>query len=404
MSRRYRLAIVTTHPIQYNAQWYRQLAAHPELDSHVYYCHQATPQEQANAGFGVEFNWDVPLLTGYPHTFLRNVAKAPGLERFAGLDTPDIREIIASRRYEAVMVNGWNHKSAWQAIWACWKSGVKILVRSDTHLHAERTLMTRAVKSLVYPRFIPRLNGCLAVGQWSREYFLRYGARPDRVFVIPHIVDEVALKKEAERLRPLRSELRQKWGLNPEAIVFSFVGKFIAKKHPMDFVRALDQAARRNPAIQGLMVGDGPLRTACETFAQRHGTPLRFAGFLNQSQIATAYIACDALVLPSDGDETWGLVVNEAMTCGRPCIASDRVGCGPDLVVPGQTGTIFALGDVDALADAMVDMAKDPGRLSYMGAEASRIIRNYAVPVAVEEMVQCLATILNGPVIHANPV
>jgi glycosyltransferase involved in cell wall biosynthesis len=398
----YRLAILTTHPIQYHGQWYRALAAHPDLDVHVYYCHQATPQEQASAGFGVEFDWDVPLLTGYPYTFLKNVAKTPGLGRFAGLDTPEIREIIRSRQYDAVMVNGWNYKSAWQAIRACWKSNVKIMVRSDSHLHGQRSLITRTVKSLAYPRFIRRLDGCVAVGKWSREYFLRYGAHPDRIFTIPHTVDDEALMREAERLRLLRSELREKWGLNPGGIVFAFVGKFIAKKRPMDFVRALDQAAGRNPAIQGLMVGDGPLRAGCESFVETHNAPVRFSGFLNQSQIATAYMACDALVLPSDGDETWGLVVNEAMTCGRPCLASDRVGCGPDLVVPGQTGAIFPVGDVDALADAMVDMAKDPGRLSFMGAEASKAIRNCAVPLAVEGMVQCLATILNGCAIHAN--
>lgn len=401
MSSPYRLAIVTTHPIQYNVQWYRALAAHPDLHSHVYYCHQATPQEQGRAGFGVEFDWDVPLLTGYAYTFLTNVASTPGLGRFSGLDTPEIREVIQARKYDAVMVNGWNHKSAWQAMRACWKSNVKILVRSDSHLHTQRSLLTRAVKSLGYPRFIRRLDGCLAVGKWSREYFLNYGARPDRIFIVPHSIDNEKLSKEAERLRPLRSELRRKWDLDAEAIIFAFVGKFIGKKRPMDFVRALDEAVRRNSAIQGLMVGDGPLRAACESFVQTHGTPVRFSGFLNQSQIATAYTACNALVLPSDG-ETWGLVVNEAMACGRPCLCSDRVGCAPDLVIPGRTGAIFPSGDIEALTNAMVDMAKDPARMSDMGMEASRNIQNYSIPVAAEAMVQCLGTILRRCAINAS--
>jgi glycosyltransferase involved in cell wall biosynthesis len=398
-----RLAIVSTHPIQYHSQWYRALAAHPGLDIHIFYCHEATPAEQARAGFGVEFDWDVPLLTGYPYTFLKNVAETPGLGRFAGLDTPEIQAIVRSRKYEAVMVNGWNYKSAWQAIWACWRSNVKILVRSDSHLHTRRSLVTRMAKSLGYPRFIGRLDACLAVGKWSREYFLRYGARPDRIFMVPHTVDNEAFEREAERLWPLRSELRKKWGLAPEAIVFAFVGKFIGKKRPMDFVRAIDQAARHNSAIEGLVVGDGPLRTAGENFVRMNGTPLRFAGFLNQSQITTAYVACDALVLPSDGDETWGLVVNEAMACSRSSIVSDRVGCGPDLIIPGQTGNIFPLGDVDALAAAMVDMAEDAVRLSHMGREANRKIQSYSIAVAVREVVRCLATILDQSVIHAEP-
>jgi glycosyltransferase involved in cell wall biosynthesis len=396
-----RLAVVSTHPIQYHSHWYRALAAHPALDIHVYYCHRATPREQANAGFGVEFDWDVPLLTGYPYTFLKNVSQAPG-RGFGGWDTPDIKEIIQSRKYDAVMVNGWNYKSAWQAIWACWRSNVKVMVRSDSHLHTRRRLVTRMAKSIVYPRFIRRFDACLAVGTWSRDYFLRYGARPDRIFIVPHTIDNDAFKRQAENLLPSRSDLRKKWGLDPTAIVFAFVGKFVLKKRPMDFVRALEQAARHSSSIQGLMVGDGALRADCETFVQTQGVPVRFGGFLNQSQIAAAYAVCDVLVVPSDGDETWGLVVNESMACGRPCIVSDAVGCGPDLIVPGHTGGTFPMGDICALATTMVDMARVPDRLSEMGAEANRKIQEYSVPTAVERTVNCLATILNRDALHAN--
>lgn len=389
-----RLAIVTTHPIQYHAKWYRLLAAHSDLQIHVYYCHQATPREQANAGFGVEFDWDLPLLSGYPFTFLKNEADVPGHGRFSGFDTPEINDIIRRCEYDAVMVNGWNYKSAWQAIWACWKSSVKVMVRSDSHLHTPRGLFTRMAKAAAYPHFIPRFDACLAVGKWSREYFFRYGAKPERVFLVPHAVDNDFFRSETKRLKPMRNELRKKWGLEDDAIVFAFSGKFIEKKRPMDFVRAILLATQRSSRIQGLMVGDGPLRTTCHEFARNHNAPVRFAGFLNQSQIPSAYAACDALVLPSDGGETWGLVVNEAMACGRPAMVSDKVGCGPDLIVGGKTGSIFPLGNVNTLASQMIQTTDDPSLLSKMGAQASRTIVNYSPAVATENVVQCLRTIL----------
>ena len=389
-----RLAIVATHPIQYHVEWYRVLAAHPELEIHVYYCHRATPNEQANAGFGVEFDWDVPLLSGYPFTFLENVADVPGHGRFAGYDTPEIKDIIRRREYDAVMANGWHYKSAWQAIRACWKSGIKILVRSDSHLHTPRKLFTRIGKAAVYPRFIPRFDACLAVGKWSTEYFLRYGAKPERVFLVPHAVDNNFFRAEAERLKPIKSEVRKKWELDEAATAFAFAGKFIEKKRPMDFVRAVQLARQRSLRIQGLMVGDGSLRIACQDFARHRDVPIRFVGFLNQSQIASAYVACDALVLPSDG-ETWGLVVNEAMACGRPAIVSDKVGCGPDLIVPGKTGSIFPLGNVEALASQMLQMADHPARLTEMGACAAGMINNYSPAAAVDNVVRCLKAILN---------
>jgi glycosyltransferase involved in cell wall biosynthesis len=76
-------------------------------------------------------------------------------------------------------------------------------------------------------------------------------------------------------------------------------------------------------------------------------------GFVNQSELPAVYGSADLLVLPSDGQETWGLVVNEAMACGIPAVVSDAVGCGPDLIEPGRTGATFPLGDVAALASAI---------------------------------------------------
>src|SRR5260370_33744515 len=111
-----RLAILSTHPIQYHSAWFRALAAYSGLNTHVYYCHQATPREQAEAGFGVEFDWDVPLLEGYPHTFLKNVAASPGHGGFGGFDTPEIKEVIRRRGYEDVLVDVLPYQSASQAI------------------------------------------------------------------------------------------------------------------------------------------------------------------------------------------------------------------------------------------------------------------------------------------------
>jgi glycosyltransferase involved in cell wall biosynthesis len=394
----YRVAVVSTHPIQYQAHWFRSLAARPALKIHVYYCHRASPQEQAHAGFGVAFDWDLPLLDGYPHTFLENVARPPGPGRFAGYDTPEIKNVIRGGHYDAVLINGWHYKSAWQAIWACRKSGVKVLVWSDSNLHSNRSIPKRMAKGLLYRSFIPRFDGCLSVGKWSREYFLYYGARPERVFFVPHSVDTDRITAASHRLEPRRAQLRRQWGLDEKDSVFLFAGKFIDKKRPMDFVRAITQAKCQGAAVQGLMVGDGPLRESCGHFVREHNSPIRFTGFLNQSQIVAAYVASDLLVLPSDGGETWGLVVNEAMTCGRPCIVSDYVGCGPDLIEIGKTGAIFPMGDVNALTGFVTDLAREPSRVAFMGAQSRYLIQKYSTEAAVEGMLHCLTSITQTPV------
>jgi len=87
--------------------------------------------------------------------------------------------------------------------------------------------------------------------------------------------------------------------------------------------------------------------------ARAEGVPALFHGFVNQSEMPAVYAASDVMVLPSDGLETWGLAVNEAMACGVPAVVSDAVGCGPDLVEQGVTGAIFPLGDIAAFARAL---------------------------------------------------
>jgi glycosyltransferase involved in cell wall biosynthesis len=78
-----------------------------------------------------------------------------------------------------------------------------------------------------------------------------------------------------------------------------------------------------------------------------------FAGFLNQTEISRAYVAADCLALPSDHGETWGLVVNEAMASGLPCVASDACGSAEDLVKAVDPTLVYSLGDINSMAAAI---------------------------------------------------
>ena len=394
MGHRWRLAILSTHPIQYHAPWFRALSARSEVDLEVLFCHQASKKEQAASGFGVGFDWDVPLLEGYRAGKLRNVARRPGIHHFSGLDTPELASRIHGGRYDAVLVNGWYYKSAWQAIVACWRAHVPVLVRSDSHLRTRRHLAKSAAKLLVYPLFVPRFDGCVAVGRWSAEYFRHYGARDERVFCVPHVVDVERFANRARELEPARSALRDAWHLPPDAAVYLFAGKLVDRKRPLDFLRALGQAAASGARVAGLVVGDGPLRSACERLASEGGATVTFAGFLNQSSMPLAYTAADALVLPSSASETWGIVVNEAMVCGRPCFVSDEVGCGPDLVVSGMTGETFRAGDVSALSGLLLHFADDHNSLAQMGCRAAGVAEQCHPSVAAKATVGMLAALL----------
>ncbi len=385
-------AFVLTHPIQYFTPLLEALARVDGNRFEVLYCSAELETSHAEAGFGIEYKWDIPLLEGYPYRVLRNRAAKPSTMRFWGLDNPELKSVIASRKYQAVILNGWHFKSAWQAIFACRSNRIPVLVRSDSHLRTPRSPLKQAAKWAPYRSFIPRFDACLPAGAWSQEYFLHYGARPDRIFRVPHCVDNRRFEQQARALGQEREVLRRRWGLPSSAVVYLLAGKLIPIKRPLDFLQALERSMAAGAPVAGLVAGDGPLRAQCEEYVRSHQLPVGFGGFLNQSRMAEAYAAADALVLPSES-ETWGLIVNEAMASGLPCFVSDHVGCGPDLVEESVTGGCFRMGDIQGLAEVMTRHA-DSGLLASMGRNAWVKIQSCSAEACAKSLLAAVETVV----------
>ena len=381
----FRVGIVTTHPIQYQVPWFRALAAQAEIDLTVFYCQLPDAALQGD-GFGVAFDWDVPLLEGYRFEVLKNVAKCPSVTTFRGCDTPELFRILRRDRFDAVIVNGWVAKSCLQALFACRRAGIPCIVRGESN-----TLRQRAWwKRIIHWGLLRQYSAFLCIGTSNIDFYLSYGIPPDRMFPGRYCVDNERFSIAADRLVGIRDQLRSAWGIAPEVPVFLYCGKFIGKKHPLRFLHAAALARSRGARCHLLLVGDGQLRHDCEQYARDQHLPATFSGFLNQSRLPEAYVAADCLVLPSDEGETWGLVVNEAMACGRPAIVSNRVGCSPDLIRAGETGETFAFGDDDSLADILLRFARDCTILERMGRAARLHVANYSIDALTQGTLKAL--------------
>ena len=387
--KRFRLGVSLTHPIQYWSPLFRELARRPDVDLTVHYAMLPTAEQQG-AGFGVAFEWDVPLLDGYRHQVLRNVARNPGFT-FSGCNTPEIASIIRAGGFDAWLVPGWHSRTYLQAITACKRYRVPVFVRGDSNLLHRRPLPVRLLKRILLGTLIPRFDAYLTVGTLAEAYYRHYGADPRRFFPSRHFVDNAAFEQHARGLRPKRDELRRVWGIAPSSFVALFCGKFMDIKRPRDLIRAAASIGTRD--VRVLMVGDGPLRPQCELLARETRAPVTFAGFLNQTRIPEAYAASDVLVLPS-AHETWGLVVNEAMASGLPTVVSSMVGCAPDLICPGQTGAVFPVGDVAALSARLGAYAANPGLARSHGAAAQRHVRSFDVAAATDGVISALRRVV----------
>ena len=367
------LIILTTHPIQYQVPLWQALAKDGRVPFEVWYLTHHAVQTSHDAEFGKAFAWDLDMLGGYPHRLL---PVAPGATPTAFRQcrvTESFEALLRQAGARAVWVQGWQVQAYWQAVWAAKRAGCEVWLRGESNDLAPVAWWKRPIKRLALGQFFRRVDRFLYIGTANKRFYQKFGVPESRLHPAPYAVDNDRFARQAEQSRKQRAEIRKQWGIAEDALCVLFCGKFIAKKRPMDLVAAAARLMQAGRKVHLLFVGagelGGELRAASHvvydaddfnfqlsTF-NSHRPPASFAGFLNQTEISRAYVAADCLVLPSDYGETWGLVANEAMASGLPCVISDHCGCAEDLgiITPNQ---VFPCGNAEALADRLARRVK----------------------------------------------
>jgi glycosyltransferase involved in cell wall biosynthesis len=212
----------------------------------------------------------------------------------------------------------------------------------------------------------------------------------------PYCVDTSPFRTEEDARVELRATTRFELGIQPDDLVILFSGKLSERKGPDLIVEAVRQVLRgRQERIVIVFMGNGELLAELKAAASREpALTALFLGFQNQTQLSRFYHAADLLVLPSRKLETWGLVVNEALHHGLPCLVSQAVGCAPDLVTPGETGEVFETDSVAALAVAIASARTLAGKAAVRAACRSRA-QNYSVDRAAEGIAQAYEAALS---------
>ncbi len=375
-----RLAIVSTHPIQYYAPLFRVLARHPGIDLRVFYTwSQVADGTIEDPGFGATLKWDIPLLEGYRYEFVHNVARRPGPGHFGGLHTPELNAAIERWGAQAVLVYGWNSRSH-LAVLRHFKGRIPVLFRGDSTLLDERSALRSLARWVMLRWVYSHVDLALAVGSNNRDYFRAFGLSPRQIRIVPHSVD---VRRFADATVPITAQAqawRQELRLPEDQPVVVYAGKLIAKKDPQLLLQAF--ASLTVPA-QLVFFGNGELEGELRRLAATHAS-VHFLPFQNQALMPAVYRVGDAFVLPSRGPgETWGLALNEAMACGRPVIASDCVGGARDLIEPDVTGWVFEARNLVALREVLAEaLGRGRAGLLELGKTAQRRSEAWTVEVA----------------------
>jgi glycosyltransferase involved in cell wall biosynthesis len=390
-----RLAIFTSHPIQYQAPLFRALARTGRVAPTVYFGSRHGLDDSLDAGFGTSFRWDVPLLDGYEHAFLANVAREPNVSAFRGVRLGDAEQTLARGQHDALLVLGWQTLAHVQMAHAANVLGLPLMVRGESTLERSpgsgaRGLARRALwlpaRSRIYRAAFAHVDAFLAIGSRNRAYYRSFDVPDEKLFWAPYGVDNSWFARDEPARIAARARIRARLRVSENTVVFASSAKLIERKRPFDLVEAVANLREAGCDAHALFIGDGELRQAVEdrAAARRIAIDATVAGFINQAELPAWYAASDALVLPSDSRETWGLVVNEAMAAGLPVVVSDAAGCSPDLVRPGENGFTYPCGDVVALTDRLGQLVSlGPAGRARFGDRSGEIVREFGVePVA----------------------
>ncbi|GHB75757.1 glycosyltransferase family 4 protein [Persicitalea jodogahamensis] len=331
---------------------------------------------------------DEKVTYGYPQVvlFRRSLDSVTFSERLRALF-----KIFRKFKPDVLNINGWFDPA--QIVLALYakKLGVKLVISSESSaLDRPRKNIKESLKT----RFLRQSDAFFCFGKTSVDYLKSLGIDEE---VIPvkkaAVVDNSLISNvfsEAEQSTSRQKERRRN---------FIYVGRLAKEKNLSLLLAAYRQCQDSSTASDwGLIfVGDGPLKEQLVDEAATAGlATVHFTGGMPWHKVPAQLALADILVLPSLS-EPWGLVVNEAMVCGMPVIASRNCGCVDDLVHDGQNGFIFDPTDKHELADAMRHYISHPGDVAQHGTRSRELIAPFSPESVAREMAASFHKLIQQP-------
>lgn len=321
----------------------------PEIELHCLYTHDVPDQPWA-----LDKSSDVrPLPFGAGER-----AEDRGIFLSARRELARSRHItrwLAQNDVRFVVLYGYNDAGRVRILRWCRRRGIPCLLTSDSNVKLDRASgVKKFVKRLLVGFAVRSMWGVMPFGSAGTEYFLKYGARKERVYRFPAEPDYSVIERTTQADADSAAE---RFGLRPGRRRIVFCGRLIEVKRLDTLLDAFNSIADKRPDWDLVVIGDGPLKDQLKARVRPDlATRVTWTGFLADAPtIAAVYKGSDVLVLPSQFEQ-WALVVNEALAAGLAIITSDVVGSADDLLRPGVNGFTFPVGDAAELAEVLLEV------------------------------------------------
>lgn len=383
MSGRLRLVVLTELIAPYRIPVFNALARHQGIDPHVIFFSENDPTLRQWQVYKEEIEFSHEVLPSWRRRIGKhNVLLNRGLEAALRRSAPD-----------AIVCGGYTYLAAWQSLWWARRKRVPFVLWSEsTAMDLRRG---NASIEFLKMKFMRACDAFVVPGKSSLDYVRRFTVPEEMIFQAPNAVDSGWFARTVAGVR--RNAAKHREELHLPSRFFLFVGRLVPEKGIFDL---LDAYGKLPPAVRSevglVLAGDGVARAEV---ARRAATldpgSVRIAGFLQREELARYYALAEAMVFPSHSDP-WGLVVNEAMACGLPIIATAAAGCTADLVEDRWNGRVVPPGDPQHLASAMLELAANAEMRRGMGQHSRERILGYSPEKCAAGIAQAACGVAHG--------
>lgn len=390
ITRRSRLSVIHSHPIQYSAPLYRYLAQDPAIDLTVYYCSNKGVAPYYDKGFSIDVKWDIDLLGGYKHVTLPRLGKIERRGGFFSYTNPSIVSFLAKQKSDAVLINGRSYFTYVLGAIAAKLLGMCVLLREVVTSPQIDSRRKNLVRILALKPLYSLYDTIFYVGTNSKDYYRRLGIREEKLAFLPYAVDITQFRETIDNHRSQILQLRKSVNASCDNPIILYVGKLLRGKRVFDLIKAVECLQKQGLMTTLFLVGDGSQAGELHSYVRDHNiSNVHFHGFVNQSLLPVYYGASDIFVFTTARD-TWGAVINEAMAAGLPIITTNQAGAAKDLVIHGQNGFLYEAGDIDSLAKYIEILISDRDLMKSMSRVSSQMINSWSYQANVENIKKVL--------------
>jgi len=359
--KKYKVALIHNIISPYRVPLFEGLSKHPSVELSVYFCAKTHKHRK----------WDILESDRYRY----EVLSGKTLE-FAGITyhiNPSIILRIIKERCDVVIIAGCTDFTTQVAFIVSKLLRIPVILWSEG-IESAQSLLGKVINPLI--RCIVRnVDAVVVPGTMSRDFYIKLGAVPEKIFIAPNIVDNEMFIQRSSEIKKEKERFKRDLNIENMKIIL-FVGQLIERKGVKYLIKAYKRVKDEHGDCCLVIIGDGILKNQLEEICiKEHIKDVHFTGWLSEGRKIKYYSIADLFVLPTLKD-VWGLVINEAMCCGLPVISTKAAGCAVDMIIPGENGFIVNAANVEQLYLAMKNIIVDDELTSEMGARSLEIIKS----------------------------